>query len=227
MDNWQMGSMIEPVKTLAAQIGQFVGNLLMVVVILIVGWLISKFIKNLVLKLLKTIKLDGISEKVGLKELLGKGGIKYSLSELMAVVCYWLCLLIAMVVAVNALGLTIAADLLNKIVLYIPNIIAAVFIIILGMFTATLLKNIVQTAANNAGLYQSKFLAKLVEVVVIVFTVIMTLEQLSIGGKVIELIISIVLGSMGLALGLAFGLGCKDIAGKFVSDFVDKIKSKQ
>ncbi|MBU1998529.1 MAG: hypothetical protein ABIG46_02485 [Candidatus Omnitrophota bacterium] len=227
MDNWQMGSMIEPVKTLAAQIGQFVGNLLMVVVILIVGWLISKFIKSLVLKLLKTIKLDGISEKVGLKELLGKGGIKYSLSELMAVVCYWLCLLIAMVVAVNALGLTIAADLLNKIVLYIPNIIAAVFIIILGMFTATLLKNIVQTAANNAGLYQSKFLAKLVEVVVIVFTVIMTLEQLSIGGKVIELIISIVLGSMGLALGLAFGLGCKDIAGKFVSDFVDKIKSKQ
>jgi hypothetical protein len=112
-------------------------------------------------------------------------------------------------------------------VLYIPNVIAAIFILILGMFMATLLRNIVQTAANNAGLYQAKFLGKLVESAVIVFAVIITLEQLNIGARIIELTISVVLASFGLAMAIAFGLGCKELAGKFVAELLDKMKSKK
>ena len=128
--------------------------------------------------------------------------------------------------AINAVGLTIAADLLNRIVLYIPNIIAAIFILILGMFVATLLSSIVQTAASNAGLSQAKILGKVVEVVVMVFAIAMTLEQLNIGGKIIELTITILVGSLGLGLALAFGLGCKDIAARFIGDSIEKLKKK-
>jgi small-conductance mechanosensitive channel len=129
-------------------------------------------------------------------------------------------------VAINAVGLTIAADLLNKVVLYIPNIIAAIFILIIGMFVATVLRNIVQAAANNAGLDNSKFLAKVVDVAVTVFAAIVALEQLGIGNQTISLLITIVLGSLGLGLALAIGLGCKDLVGRTVSDFVDKLKKK-
>ena len=156
--------------------------------------------------------------------MLEKGGITLSLSELIGVICYWLMLLVTFMVAINAVGLTIAADLLNKLVLYIPNVIAAIFILIVGMFVATVLKNIVATAANNAGLSQSKLFAKIVEVIVLVFAILVALEQLNIGIRITELTIGIILGTIGLGCALAFGLGCKDIAARYVNDFLNKIK---
>ncbi|MDD4939193.1 MAG: hypothetical protein PHE18_04435 [Candidatus Omnitrophica bacterium] len=226
MSNWQL-VLLDPAKTVLVQIGQFMINLLLVVLILIVGWIIAKIIKTLVVRVLKILKLDQLSERIDLDNMLAKGGISYTLSELMGIICYWLVLLITFVVAINAIGLTVAADLLNRIVLYVPNIIAAVFILILGMFIATLLSNIVKTAANNAGLAQSKLLSKLVEVVVVVFAIAIALEQLGIAAKIIELIISILLASLGLGLALAFGLGCREIAGKFVSELIESVKSKK
>ncbi|MDD5431864.1 MAG: hypothetical protein PHO70_02630 [Candidatus Omnitrophica bacterium] len=225
MSSWQI-VLLEPARTVLAQIGQFLVNILLVIVILIIGWIISKLIKVVVVNGLKAIKIDDLSERIELEALLKKGGITYSLSELFGVMCYWLSLLIAFMVAINAVGLTIAAELLNKVVLYVPNIIAALFILVLGMFAATLLKNIVQTAANNAGISQSKILGNVVDVVVIAFSVFVALEQLRIGIRITELTVSIILGSVGLGFALAFGLGCKDIAGKFVSESIDKMKKK-
>jgi hypothetical protein len=225
MSSWQV-VLLEPARTVLGQIGQFLVNILLVLIILVVGWLISKVIRSIVTKSLRAIKLDELSDRIELDAMLEKGGITYSLSELIGVICYWLALLVTFMVAVNSIGLTIAAELLNKVVLYIPNVIAAIFILILGMFIATLLKNIVQTAASNAGVSQVKFLTKVVEVIVMVFAIFVALEQLNIGIRITELTLSIVLGTVGLGLALAFGLGCKDIAGKYVGELIDKLKKK-
>jgi len=226
MSNWQV-VLLEPAKTVLSQISQFLVNVLLVVIILFIGWIIAKAIKTLVTKILRTIKLDQLSDQINLESVLAKGGISYSLSELIGVICYWLALLITFVVAVNAIGLTVAADLLNRIVLYVPNIIAAIFILILGMFVATLLSNIVKTAANNAGVSQAKLLGKIVEVLVLMFAVVITLEQLHIATKIIELTITVLLASLGLALALAFGLGCHELAAKYVSELIESLKSKK
>ena len=225
MSSWQI-VLLEPARIVLSQIGQFLVNILLVVIILIIGWSISKLVKTLIIKGLKAIKLDELSEKIGLAAMLEKGGIAYSLSDLIGVIFYWLALLVSFMVAINAVGLTVAADLLNKVVLYVPNVIAAIFILILGMFVATLLRNIVITAANNAGMSQGNFLSKVVEIIVVVFTVLISLEQLGIGVKVTEITWSIILGSIGLGLALAFGLGCREIAGKFMGELIDKMKKK-
>jgi len=223
--NWVI-VLLEPAKVVLGQIGQFVVNVLLVVIILIIGWVLSKLIKTLVTKALRALKVDDLSARIELDSLLEKGGIGYSLSELVGVICYWLALLVSFMVAINAVGLTIAAELLKQVVSYIPNVIAAMFILILGMFVATILKNIVQTAANNAGLSQSKILSSIVETIVIVFAVFVALEQLQIGIRITELTLGIVLGSIGLGLALAFGLGCKDIAARFVNEIIENIKRK-
>ena len=225
MSSWQV-VLLEPARAVLCQIGQFLVNILLVLIILVVGWLISKVIRSVVTKGLRAIKLDELSDRIELDAVLEKGGITYSLSELLGVICYWLALLVTFMVAVNSVGLTIAAELLNKVVLYIPNVIAAIFILILGMFIATLLKNIVQTAANNAGVSQVKFLSKVVEVIIMVFAIFVALEQLNIGIRITELTLSIVLGAVGLGLALAFGLGCKEIAGRYVGDLIEKLKKK-
>ena len=226
MTDMQLNFM-EPAKTVLAQISMFFINIALVLVILLIGWLVAKIIKILVTKLLKSIKVDDLSERIELDDLMSKGGVPYTLSELIGIVFYWLTLLITFVTAISAIGLTIANDLLNRVVLYIPNIIASVFILILGMFVATMLKNIIQTAATNAGLSQAKVLAKLAEVIVVVFAVLVTFEQLGIAPKLIELIVSIVLASLGLAFALAFGFGCQDYAKKTLNDLVDKFKAKK
>lgn len=225
MNSWQV-VLLEPARTVLAQISQFIVNVLLVLILLLFGWLISKGVKAVVTRALRAVKLDELSDRIELDSLLAKGGITYSISELIGVIFYWLGLLVTFMVAINAVGLTVAADLLNKVVLYIPNIISALFILILGIFVATLLKNIVQTAANNAGLAQSKLLSKAVEVIVVVFAVVVALEQLNIGIRITELTMAIILGSIGLGAALAFGLGCKEIAGKSVAEFIDKLKKK-
>jgi hypothetical protein len=226
MSSWQV-VLLEPARTILSQLGKFLLDIMLVIIILIIGWIVSRVVKTVVTKGLMTVKLDQLSDSIELDALLEKGGITYSLSELIGVICYWLSLLVTFMVAINAAGLTIAADLLNKIVLYIPNVIAAIFIMILGLFISTLLKNIVMTAANNAGVSQSKFLSKSVEIIVVAFAVFVALEQLKIGIRITELTLSIILGSVGLGLALSFGLGCKDLAAKYMSELIEKMKPKK
>jgi len=226
MSSWQV-VLLEPARTVLAQIGQFLVNVLLVIIILIIGWIISKMIRTFVTKGLRMIKLDELSERIELDSLLEKGGIGYSLSELLGVVAYWLALLISFMVAVNSIGLSVAADLLEKIVAYVPKVVSAMFILVLGMFIATLLRNITQTTASNAGLRQGKLLSKLVVIVVNAFAILVALEQLGVGRLVTQLTLNILLGSVGLALALAFGLGCKDIAAKIMVEFLEKTKSKK
>ena len=92
-----------------------------------------------------------------------------------------------------------------------PNIIAAVFILIVGMFAAIVVRNIVRVSASNAGIAQANLFGNIAEVVIMVFAAAIALEQLQIGVRIIDLTISIILGSFGLGFALAFGLGCKRI----------------
>ncbi|MFH1338600.1 MAG: hypothetical protein ABIH40_01985 [Candidatus Omnitrophota bacterium] len=223
---WQ-GLVVGPGKAALVQIGNFFLNLGLIVLILIVGWLIAKIVRAIVVRLLRTVRLDVLSQRARLDEILRKGGIGYSLSELLGAICYWLLVLVALVVAVNAVGLTVAAELLNRVILYIPNVIAAIFILVLGAFLAKVVGNVVQAACANAGVSQSKFLAKFVEIAIIIFALAITLEQLNIGKTIIGLAVNIVLASLGLGFALAIGLGCKDIVGKAVSEWIEKLKTKK
>ena len=124
MNSWEV-VLLEPARTVLAQISQFMVNALLVIIILLIGWLLSKLIRSVVSKALKMAKLNELSSRIELDKLLGKGGITLPLSELTGIICYWLGLLITLMVAVNSVGLTVAADLLNKVVLFIPNVVAA------------------------------------------------------------------------------------------------------
>jgi hypothetical protein len=222
---------LDPAKEILVKIGSIALGALKVALALLIGWVIAKAVKGIVTKILKVIKIDVLAERINLNNLLLKGGITATVSELMGIISYWIIILVTFLVAVNAVGLTQSAALLEKVVLYVPHVIAAIFILIIGMFFATLLNNAVKTAANNAGISQSPLLGKAVQIIVIAFTVAIALEQLKIATltihSTISIIIAVVLGSLGLGFALAFGLGCKDIVAKYVEDFIENIKSKK
>ena len=215
-----------PVAEMLARIAGFLPTLLGVFIILIVGWIIAGILKSLVVKVLKLIQLDTATEKAGLGDVLRRGGIRQTLSELIGVLIYWLIMLMVFMTALNALGMTVAASLLDKVILYIPNVIAAVFILALGIFFSSMIGTVVRTASSNAGIQQAKFLGQLTQTLIMIFASIITLEQLNIASSVLNFAINIILASIGLALAIAVGLGSKDIAGKLMQDLVNKIKAK-
>jgi len=223
--NWNIVIM-DSVREILTRVGAFIPRLIGVLLILIIGWLIAKLIETVIVRILKLVRLDTLSEKSGTSNFLAKGGIKYTLSELLGVLAYWTAMLIVIMTALNALQWTVAAELLNRVVAFIPNIIVAVVVLVIGMFVSALLAGIVRTAASNAGIKQARPLGQITQVVVVVFAVVIALEQLNIGKIIIASAVQIILAALGLGLAIAFGVGCKDIAGKYVSDLIKKLGEK-
>ena len=219
---------VTPVKGMLAQVGVYVSALAAVILVLLVGWMIANIVKNLVNRILDVLQVDTYAERVGVDKIFAKGGIKYSVSELIGVLSYWVVMLISLVIAVGVVNQNgQAAGLLNTIVLYIPRVISAVFILIIGLFCATFVSAAIQTAAANAGVDQATLLGRLSQAVLIVFTFDIALRQIQIDIRGIENAVLILLASAGLGLALAFGLGCKDIAGRLTQEFLDKMKPKK
>jgi hypothetical protein len=216
---------VEPVQSLVNQLMAVLPMLLGALLLFLVGWVIAKTVEAIVVKILKTIALDKISDQILLSDVLSKGGIKAKLSELVGVIVYWLIMLAVVMVVFNALQLTVAAELFQSVVTFLPNVIAAVFILIIGMFAAAFLASTVRTAASNAGVLQAHLLAQLVQTVVVVFAIVASLQQLQIPffGEVFL----IILGGISLGCAIAFGLGCKDLAGRWASDLVDQIQGRK
>jgi hypothetical protein len=205
----------------------FLPNLLAALLILLGGWILAKFIRLLVFRFLLAVRFDVASEKAGIDDLLVRGEIRQSPAELVAILVYWLLVLLVVVVAINTLGLTAVADLLNQILLYLPKVIAAVVVLILGLFFANFLSGVVRTAAANAGFAAADVLASLTRYALIVFTAAVTLQELGIGAELVRAAFTIVFGAVALALALAFGLGCKDLARDWVTRYLESARANR
>ncbi|MDD5686996.1 MAG: hypothetical protein PHE88_04080 [Elusimicrobia bacterium] len=217
---------VEPVKMMLGKVAQFVPIFIGFLVILLIGWIIAVALKNVFVKLLVFLKLDVLSGRIGFSKMLEKAEIKYTLSEIIGVIFYWIIIFIIIATAINALGLTSVSVILDSIILYIPNIIVAIFVLILGMFLASFLNSLVVTATSNAGVLQAKVLGKVVSIAVIIFTVVIALKQLKIDIQIINSVITILFASSGLAFAIAFGLGSKDVAAKLINELYDFLKKK-
>jgi len=216
---------IAPLQTALNQLLSFVPAILGALLILLVGGLIAKLIEQLIVKGLKLITLDKIADQIQLSTILSRGGIKRKFSELVGAIIYWIVMLAFVMAALNALNLTVAAELFQQIVSFLPNVIAAVFILIVGAFAAAFLSATVRTATSNAGIAQAHLLGQAVQTVVIIFAAVAALQQLQI--QFVGEVFLVILGSVALGCAIAFGLGCKDIAGRWVADLISQLQTRK
>ncbi|MFA5780454.1 MAG: hypothetical protein WC947_10010 [Elusimicrobiota bacterium] len=217
---------VEPVKMMLGKFAQFVPTFMGFLLILLVGWLLAVVLKKVLVKVLVFLKVDMLSGKINLSQLLEKGGIRHTLSEIIGIIFYWIIIFVAIATAINALGLTSVSTVMDRIILYVPNVVIALFILIFGLFLSSFLSSVIVTMSVNAGISHANILGKVVSVIVIVFSAMIALEQLNIAAAIINAVITIIFASMGLAFAIAFGLGSKDLAAKIISDIVDAFKKK-
>lgn len=211
---------IGPWKAFWAKIMAFLPGFFAAIAILAVGWMGAKLAKTGVIRLLKFLHFEKATEKAGIKDLLQKGDIRETPSDLIGILVYWLVMLLVLTIALNTLGLETVSELFNQILLYIPKVVAGVVVLILGLFFANFLQGIVTTACSNAGVPQAEGLGKITLYAIIVFTAALALNQLGIASEIVSQAFILIFGALCLALGLAFGLGGKDIAARYLDKWL-------
>lgn len=212
----------EPVREMSTKILSFIPNLLVALVILIVGWIIARVIRALVERVLRLARFDILTERAGINQALLQGQITTNPSGIVSKLFYWIVVLLALVMAIDALGLTVATQLLNELLFYIPNVIAAVFILTLGFFFGGLVRGFVQTLVGGVRAVNPETIGKVAQAAVIIFAVAASLEQLRIATTIITNAFTLLFGALALGLALAFGLGCKDMVKEWVKGLTGK-----
>jgi hypothetical protein len=212
-------------KTLTDTGDQFVAwidaagpKLLSAVVILVLGWTVAKLARTAITKALTVIKLDTLADKAGINAFLKRGNIESTSVGVIGSLTYWLLLLLTLLVTVKSLGINEAELVFQQVFAIIPQVIIAVVILILGLSFARFIGDIVQTACVNTGITQAGVLSAAARYAIVVLVVMMALGRLAPGIEIVQQAFLLLFGALCLGLGLAFGLGCKDLVGKIVTE---------
>ncbi len=198
---------LEPVRAFLVQIGMFLPRLALAVMVLIVGWLAAKVVKFAVIKGLRAINFNVLTERAGMDGFLRQGGMRYDTTDIFGLLMYWLVIFAALVIAFNGLGLNYITDLMGQVVLFVPKVIVALVILAFGSYFAAFIGNTVVTYCKNVGIQDADLLGRLAQYAIVVFVVLIALDQVNVGGAIIRQSFLIILGGIVLALALAFGIG--------------------
>lgn len=199
-------------KTLA-----FLPNLLTSLFLLIVGIIVAVVVKIIFAKFLKTVGLDRFAARFGLPELLRKGGITDPFSVLLSKFIGGIIFLIFAILSMRALEVMAVEHLLEKFLLYLPNIFVALLILLSGYLLANFFGRAALIASVNAGMRFSGFIGGFVKLTIIIFSATMALEHVGIGKDTVVIAFAIIFGGVVLALALAFGLGGRDMAKEYLA----------
>jgi hypothetical protein len=203
---------LEPVRAFLIQIGAFIPRLLFAAAVVVAGWLLAKVVRFAVVRTLRAINFHVLTERAGIDNFLRQGGMRSDTTGLFGVLAYWFVILAALLVAFNGLGLTYVTDLLGRVVWFVPNLFVALLILAFGAYFARFVGDAVTTYGRNANMQDGFVLGKLAQYAILVFVVLIALDQVKVGGDIVRLSFLVILGGVVFALALAFGLAGKDWA---------------
>lgn len=221
MQEW-MNLLVQPLQAFWMEITAKLPGILAGLVLLLVGMVVARVIRTGVQRGLKYANLDQMTDKVKLNELFGRLGFGRSPSFILSFVAYWFIILVFTVSAANAVKLTVVAAVLQRFLMFLPQLLAAVLVMAAGMLIGRFLGEIVQNAATANRIQGAVGLSKVVKFVVVAFSAVMALEQIGIDTTIMTSSVQIILATLGLALAIAFGLGGRDVAADIIRSFTAK-----
>jgi len=203
---------------------QALPNIIWALIVLVVGWVVCDLIGKIVGRILKNLKVDSWSERVGLRETLEKAEIRVNLADLIGDLVKWILFILVISIVAEILALEQFTVLLQKVLGWLPNLVVAVLILVVGFLLADILDKLIRASAKGVGLKFSEILGILVRWGIYVFVVLIALFQLGIGRELIKIIFFGVVTTLSLAFGLAFGLGGKDVAKEILEELKKRVK---
>ncbi|MGB9613827.1 MAG: mechanosensitive ion channel family protein [Candidatus Margulisiibacteriota bacterium] len=197
------------------EISPLLVRLILLLIFLLIGYLAAKFLDWLVASSLKLVQLDRGAKSMGFANLLERGEIKKTPAELLGSLVYWLVIFVTIVGIAKYFGLPIEPAL-TQVFSFLGLVFMSAIVLGIGVFFASFFANLIKFVAINLGLEGAKVLARVVYYIVVVFAFLAALAQLGVRVEVIGEKLDVIVGAIGLAAAIAFGLGCKDMAADFL-----------
>jgi len=194
-------------NSLLAAIPAIVGALL----ILAVGWILSGILARLVSGLLSRAGVDRLFAEHG-GEVYGARAKSFKPSVVGGELVKWLIRIVFLVGAANVLNLPQVSELLNQVLLWIPNLIVAAIILLVAPLIARFVRGVIEVGAGRMGFTNASLLGRIAEAAIVVFAVIVAIDQIGIAADLVNTLFVGIVGALALAIGLAFGLGGRDVA---------------
>lgn len=191
-------------------------------VILIIGWLVASAIAAVVSALLRAVRFNDLAQRSGFAGFVQKMGIKRDSAGFMADLVKWFVRLIVMVAAFDALGLPAVSTVLEQLLMWLPNLIVALVVLVLAGLAANALHGLVRGATAEAGVGNPDLLASIARAAVWAFAIVIAVNQIGIATTLVNTLFMATVGALALALGLSFGLGGRDTAAMIVRNWYDK-----
>ncbi len=200
-------AVINTVEQIAVQLAEHLPNILIATILLLTGWLLANGLRGLTLRLMPRVFRLVPSEpfRRGLKT----SGMERGITEALGGVVYWVIILLFIAGATDVLGLPIVATLAAGVGKYLPSVIAAVLIVILGIVAGNIARTTVGAATTSAGLPYGDLPGRVAQAVILLITAVVAIDQIGINSTFIVVLIAIFLGTTLGGLALAFGLGAR------------------
>lgn len=214
-----MNSVTGTFLSLLGTVLTFLPRIVNAAILLIVGYIIARIVRGLLTKGLRAVHFDNVADRAGITRFLRLAGTQLDAARVLAVVVFWWIFLFFIEMAFNALELTQITNYINAILAYLPNVFAAILIVVIGALLANLVADIVRGAAGEAGLSMTPVLANLARWAIVIFAVLAALTQLNVAQSMIFILFAATVGMFAIAGGLAFGLGGVDAARGLISGY--------
>ncbi|MDO8676914.1 MAG: hypothetical protein Q7K16_04715 [Candidatus Azambacteria bacterium] len=204
----------------------FLPNFLGALVIFFVGLIIASGIGKVVEKLVDALKLDSLLGQLGLGRLLEKTDTRLDSGRFLGVLVQWFFIIVTLLAVSDILKLVAFSDFLGQVLLYVPNIVIAVLIMLAGVVVAAFFSKLVRASVLASRLHSAHFLGALTKWSVLVFSFLAALSQLGVAGALVNTLIMGFVAMVALAGGLAFGLGGRDVAAAWLEKMKSEISNK-
>jgi hypothetical protein len=190
----------------------YLPRLAMALVVVLIGYVLARVARFAVERALRAVNLNVLTERAGTDNFLAQAGLRGDTCTLFGLVAFWLVILESLVEAFGGLGFTYITDLLHRIVLFTPNLLIAMLVVIFGSYCARFIGNAVENFCRQAQVPDGDMLSRIARYIILAFVIMIALSQVEVGGEIVQHTFLIILAGLMLALALAFGLGGRDWA---------------
>jgi mechanosensitive ion channel-like protein len=206
----------QAMSQIAANIANFLPGVLVALLLILVTFAVAGFVRMVVVRMLGSLEFDRRAGQLGLA--IGGWPTSATSSVTLGRIVYWTIVILGLLVSLTALNATIPARLAFSVFEYVPHLLAALMILIVGIITARFLERSVLIGAVNMQIQSSRLMSLLVKWLVLIVAVAMALDHLSIGRTILLLAFGILFGGIVFAAALAVGLGAKDAVGRMLDE---------
>jgi len=194
-------------------------RVVMGIALLIVALVVAKIVEKLLTMILRRIRFDKLLGRVGIDKTLQRIGIRQPLNRFLPRLVYFLLLFLFAKTASDALELYAISEAIGSFFGYLPNIVAALLLVVLGSTAGQFVGQMVTQAAEESGIEFAGSLGRIVSGLILFFVGLMAVGQLRIDTEIIRIVTGILLAGVSVAFGLSFGLGTRDLTRNLLAGF--------